>query len=90
MLQDTGEWNGLIRELIDERADMIMTAFTINQIRSSVIDFSVPFLESGITIMVSIRKGAISPYAFLGMHYANTPMQCAALFKFFKNDIFKI
>ncbi|KAL4223136.1 Glutamate receptor ionotropic [Mactra antiquata] len=61
----TGEWNGLIRELIDDKADMVMTNFIIDETRLSVIDFSTPYLESGVTIMVSIRKGAISPYAFL-------------------------
>ena len=30
------------------------------------MDFSTPYLETGITIMVSIRKGAISATAFLG------------------------
>ena len=65
-MKATGEWNGLIKEVLDEKADMVLTAFIVNQMRSNVLDFSVPYLESGITIMVSIRKGAISPTAFLG------------------------
>jgi len=63
-----GEWNGLVKEILDGNADMIMTSFVINQVRNEVIDLTSPFLESGITIMVSIRKGAISPYAFLGIN----------------------
>ncbi|XP_045171588.2 glutamate receptor ionotropic, NMDA 2B-like [Mercenaria mercenaria] len=61
----TKEWNGLIKELLDEKADMVVTNFIIDEMRLGIIDFSTPYLESGVTIMVSIRKGAISPYAFL-------------------------
>ncbi|XP_052800896.1 glutamate receptor ionotropic, NMDA 2B-like [Mya arenaria] len=62
---ENGTWNGLVKEILDDKADMILTAFVINKVRNTAIDLSSPFLESGITIMVSIRKGAISPYAFL-------------------------
>lgn len=65
-LQVTKQWNGLIKELLDEKADMVVSSFIIDEMRLGAIDFSTPYLESGVTIMVSIRKGAISPYAFLG------------------------
>lgn len=65
-LQVTKQWNGLIKELLDEKADMVVASFIIDEMRLGAIDFSTPYLESGVTIMVSIRKGAISPYAFLG------------------------
>ncbi|CAC5378723.1 GRIN2B [Mytilus coruscus] len=63
--QVTGEWNGLIREVKDRKADMVLTSLKITPARNAHIDFSIPFLETGITIIVSIRKGAISPTAFL-------------------------
>ncbi|KAJ8317860.1 hypothetical protein KUTeg_002951 [Tegillarca granosa] len=61
----TGEWNGLIRQIMDGQADMILTSLKITPKRNEHIAFSVPFLETGIAIVVSIRKGAISPTAFL-------------------------
>ncbi|XP_060076117.1 glutamate receptor ionotropic, NMDA 2B-like [Ylistrum balloti] len=63
--QRTGQWNGLIKQVMTHRADMIMTSLKITPKRNEFIDFSVPFLETGISIVVSIRKGAISPTAFL-------------------------
>ncbi|XP_064639795.1 glutamate receptor ionotropic, NMDA 2B-like isoform X2 [Lineus longissimus] len=60
-----GNWNGLPRALMDGKGDMVMTSLKINPERSEVVDFSVPFLETGITIIVAIRDGAISPTAFL-------------------------
>jgi len=60
------KWNGLIKQLLADKADMILTSLKITPKRNAYIDFSVPFLETGITIVVSIRKGAISPTAFLG------------------------
>lgn len=69
MFQRTGEWNGLIRQIMDGKADMIFTSLKITPKRNEHIAFSVPFLETGIAIVVSIRKGAISPTAFLGKHW---------------------
>ncbi|VDO08016.1 unnamed protein product [Rodentolepis nana] len=58
-------WNGLVRELMDQKADMAITSLKITPNRSEQIDFSVPFLETGIAITVALREGAISPTAFL-------------------------
>lgn len=43
-----------------------MTTLKIGPERSEAIDFSIPFIETGITIIVLIKKGVISATAFLG------------------------
>ncbi|CAH8652859.1 unnamed protein product [Heterobilharzia americana] len=58
-------WNGIIRDLMDNRADMAVTSLKITPNRSQQIEFSVPFLETGIAVTVALREGAIAPTAFL-------------------------
>ncbi|XP_069066511.1 glutamate receptor ionotropic, NMDA 2A [Pleurodeles waltl] len=58
-------WNGMIGEVVYQRAVMAVGSLTINEERSEVVDFSVPFVETGITVMVSRSNGTVSPSAFL-------------------------
>ncbi|MGH0156187.1 UNVERIFIED_CONTAM: hypothetical protein FKN15_048908 [Acipenser sinensis] len=60
-----GVWNGMIGEVVYQRADMAIGSLTINEERSEVVDFSVPFVETGISVMVSRSNGTVSPSAFL-------------------------
>ncbi|KAL2101789.1 hypothetical protein ACEWY4_003550 [Coilia grayii] len=61
-----GVWNGMIGEVFYKRADMAIGSLTINEERSEIIDFSVPFVETGISVMVARSNGTVSPSAFLG------------------------
>ena len=74
--KDDGEWTGLIKEMLFKRADMVITSIKINQKRATAMDFSTPFLETGITIMVALRKGAISATAFLGEYKNPSTLRC--------------
>ncbi|XP_005747126.1 glutamate receptor, ionotropic, N-methyl D-aspartate 2B, b isoform X2 [Pundamilia nyererei] len=60
-----GTWNGMVGEVVDKNAHMAVGSLTINEERSEVIDFSVPFIETGISVMVSRSNGTVSPSAFL-------------------------
>nr|5IOU_B Chain B, Ionotropic glutamate receptor subunit NR2B [Xenopus laevis]5IOU_D Chain D, Ionotropic glutamate receptor subunit NR2B [Xenopus laevis]5IOV_B Chain B, Ionotropic glutamate receptor subunit NR2B [Xenopus laevis]5IOV_D Chain D, Ionotropic glutamate receptor subunit NR2B [Xenopus laevis]5IPQ_B Chain B, Ionotropic glutamate receptor subunit NR2B [Xenopus laevis]5IPQ_D Chain D, Ionotropic glutamate receptor subunit NR2B [Xenopus laevis]5IPR_B Chain B, Ionotropic glutamate receptor subun len=60
-----GVWNGMIGEVVTKRAYMAVGSLTINEERSEVVDFSVPFIETGISVMVSRSNGTVSPSAFL-------------------------
>ena len=52
--------------MVTKNAHMAVGSLTINEERSEVIDFSVPFIETGISVMVSRSNGTVSPSAFLG------------------------
>ncbi|KAJ7992644.1 hypothetical protein DPEC_G00280810 [Dallia pectoralis] len=60
-----GTWNGMVGEVETKKAHMAVGSLTINKERSEVIDFSVPFIETGISVMVSRSNGTVSPSAFL-------------------------
>ncbi|XP_046649597.1 glutamate receptor 1-like isoform X1 [Daphnia pulicaria] len=48
----TGGWDGIIGELVRREADMSVAALTINSGRERVVDFSKPFMDLGISIMI--------------------------------------
>uniref|UniRef100_UPI0037E93452 glutamate receptor ionotropic, kainate 3 isoform X2 n=1 Tax=Semicossyphus pulcher TaxID=241346 RepID=UPI0037E93452 len=48
---EKGQWNGMIRELIEHRADLAVAPLTITYMREKVVDFSKPFMSMGISII---------------------------------------
>lgn len=58
--------DNLFLQVVSNRADMAIGSLTINEERSEVVEFSVPFVETGISVMVSRSNGTVSPSAFLG------------------------
>ncbi|XP_054261474.1 glutamate receptor ionotropic, kainate 1-like isoform X5 [Macrosteles quadrilineatus] len=51
---DTGEWNGIVRQLMEKKADLAVGSMTINYARESVIDFTKPFMNLGISILFKV------------------------------------
>lgn len=51
---ETGEWNGIVRQLMDRRADLAVASMTINYARETVIDFTKPFMNLGIAVLFKV------------------------------------
>ncbi|XP_066598284.1 glutamate receptor ionotropic, kainate 2 isoform X3 [Prorops nasuta] len=51
---ETKEWNGIVRELMEKRADLAVASMTINYARENVIDFTKPFMNLGIGILFKV------------------------------------
>lgn len=49
--EDTKEWDGMVRELLEHRADLAIVDFTITASRQTAIDFTLPFMNLGISIL---------------------------------------
>ncbi|XP_072382908.1 glutamate receptor ionotropic, kainate 2-like [Diabrotica undecimpunctata] len=59
-------WNGLIGDLLEGNAHLALCDLTINQQRRSIVDFSMPFMTLGISILhKSPQKSDAKPFAFL-------------------------
>ncbi|XP_013416771.1 glutamate receptor ionotropic, kainate 2 isoform X2 [Lingula anatina] len=61
-----GEWNGMVRELIDMKADLTVAPMTITYVREQVIDFTKPFMNLGISILFK-KPEASTPDLFAFM-----------------------
>nr|XP_023024797.1 glutamate receptor ionotropic, kainate 2-like [Leptinotarsa decemlineata]XP_023024798.1 glutamate receptor ionotropic, kainate 2-like [Leptinotarsa decemlineata] len=67
----TGKWTGIIGDLIEETADLAICDLTITMEREAVVDFTVPFMMLGISILYQKPKKAppsffsfADPFAF--------------------------
>ncbi|XP_020799514.1 glutamate [NMDA] receptor subunit 1 [Drosophila serrata] len=65
------EWTGLMGELVNERADMIVAPLTINPERAEYIEFSKPFKYQGITILEKKPSRSSTLVSFL-QPFSNT------------------
>ncbi|KAL3879296.1 hypothetical protein ACJMK2_031597 [Sinanodonta woodiana] len=47
-----GSWNGIIAELLTNEADIAIAALTITEAREKVVDFTKPYMNTGISLMI--------------------------------------
>ncbi|GLG96199.1 Ionotropic receptor 25a, partial [Gryllus bimaculatus] len=49
--RDTREWDGMMKELLDQKADLAIADLTITYDREQAVDFTMPFMNLGISIL---------------------------------------
>ena len=66
----TGQWTGLIGEVVRGDADIAIADLTINEQRSKVVDFTHPFMDAGMGVLVKVARrdknnwtGFMDPFA---------------------------
>uniref|UniRef100_A0A336MCA3 CSON013411 protein n=1 Tax=Culicoides sonorensis TaxID=179676 RepID=A0A336MCA3_CULSO len=61
-----GQWNGMLREILEYRADLAITDLTITSEREGGVDFTMPFMNLGISILYrKPTKEAPSLFSFM-------------------------
>jgi len=67
-MDENEEWDGLIAELVNKKADMAVGALSVMAERENVVDFTVPYYDLvGITIMMKKPKVPTSLFKFLSV-----------------------
>ncbi|XP_011502789.1 PREDICTED: glutamate receptor ionotropic, kainate 2-like [Ceratosolen solmsi marchali] len=56
--RETGHWNGMLKKIIDNEADLAITDLTITAERETAVDFTMPFMNLGISILYQKPKPA--------------------------------
>ncbi|XP_062608571.1 glutamate receptor ionotropic, kainate 3-like isoform X2 [Saccostrea cucullata] len=58
-------WTGMVRQLLDNKADIALAPFQITPSRSRVVDFPKPFMTKGTSLVVRKPERSVSPFQFL-------------------------
>ena len=76
----TGEWNGLIGEIIRSEADVAIADLTITGLRSRVVDFTQPFLSGGLGVLVLPKRSRSHSFLTRFMEPLSWALWVTALF----------
>ncbi|XP_054262765.1 ionotropic receptor 25a [Macrosteles quadrilineatus] len=67
-MDDNGQWNGMIKELIEKRADIALGSLAVMAERENVVDFTIPYYDLvGISILMKKPKIPTSLFKFLSV-----------------------
>ncbi|KAL3878973.1 hypothetical protein ACJMK2_031295 [Sinanodonta woodiana] len=58
-------WNGIVGELVRNKADIGLAPFSITPSRSEVVDFTTPFMTTSTSVVIKRPKRVVWPFQFL-------------------------
>lgn len=65
-MDENGEWNGIVRKLIDKQGDIGLGSMSVMAERETVIDFTVPYYDLvGVAILMQLPSTPSSLFKFL-------------------------
>ena len=60
--EPNGSWNGLIKMLLEGDIDVGAVNFAMNKARERAIDFSIPFINTGLVMTTKIKEAKSDPF----------------------------
>ncbi|XP_064153832.1 glutamate receptor U1 [Anguilla rostrata] len=63
-LQESGNWNGMIGEVMRGEADLAVAPLTVTAMRERVVDMTTPFMQTGISFILSKDRAPEEPGYF--------------------------
>ncbi|XP_071447959.1 ionotropic receptor 25a [Hetaerina americana] len=65
-MDEQGQWNGMVKELVEKRADIALSSMAVMAERENAVDFTVPYYDQvGITILMKKPQTETSLFKFL-------------------------
>lgn len=87
-MDEKGEWNGIVRKLIDKQADIGLGSMSVMAERETVIDFTVPYYDLvGVAIMMQLPSTPSSLFKFLTVLETNVWLCILGAYFFTRYDL---
>ncbi|XP_045532788.1 ionotropic receptor 25a-like [Pieris brassicae] len=65
-IDESGNWNGIIKELMEKRADIGLSSLSVMAEREDVVDFTIPYYDLvGLAILMKVPQKTSSLFKFL-------------------------
>jgi polar amino acid transport system substrate-binding protein len=71
-------WTGLIPALQSGKADLVISSMTITDERKEVVDFSIPYAASGLTLLIN-KDSSVTSYADLSKEGVTTAVKSGTI-----------
>lgn len=78
----TGKWNGMVGMVERKEVDMIASDLTVSAQRREIMDFSLPFYEDSITVLLPRSQFDKDPFTFLYPFSLTVSAECISLLLF--------
>mgnify|MGYP000159169825 CR=1 FL=1 len=78
---ENGVWQGIVRSLVSHEADLAIAGLVVTATRERVVDFSQPFMKTGISVMILKPEKRKMVMLFIGFSRTLTELNESIVFE---------